>query len=466
MLGSRASLTIGLLSTCVLLASCGSAHPRDELLAAAARSVPADASASTSSSGTGATTAAGSGSAPGTASGASPAAAASGGAQAAGQPDPAAVPTAGGDPDAPPVGELQLIRVGTIGFNSGIGGAATRGGLAAIRAWEQWVNANGGVAGHQVEVLTADDAGDPAQSRAARQRLVDEEGVVAFVGNTDVLTGGNFLDFHAQTRVPVVGGIGASYYYDSPFYFPPNSYAPARFTATLAAVADQIPAGARVATIVCVEDRATCTDAGQTWNAEAGRFNLQVVYQAQVSIAQPDYTGECISARNAGADVVMLAMDSAGTERLARSCARQGFRPRFAGLIGSDALASVGELDGFIFASPSFPWTDTSVPARAAFADAMATYAPGENLDVNATSVWTSAVLFTRAIESLGPQAQITNEDVLRGLWSLRGDDLGGLTFPLTFTEGQAATPQVCYFPMSISGGQWSATGPSGITCR
>lgn len=447
MLINRSKQALVLFAAGALVASCGSSHSRGELRAAAERQV--DTASQTTGQATGTTVLQDLGATSDTT-----------------VPSQSIAPGAQARSERPGVtGSLQTIKVGTVGFNSGVGGAATRGGLAAIRAWEQWVNANGGVAGHRVQVLTADDAGDPAQSRAARQRLV-EEGVVAFVGNTDVLTGGNFLEYHAKTRVPVVGGIGASYYYDSPFYFPPNSYAPARFTATLAAVADQIPGGARVATIVCVEDRATCTDAGQTWNAQASRYKLDVVYQAQVSIAQPDYTGECIAARNADATVVLLAMDAAGTERLARSCARQGYRPRFAGLIGSDTLASVEALDRFIFASPSFPWTDTGAPNRAAFRRAMATYAPGVALDVNATSVWTSAVLFAHAIEAIDRRARITNEDVLRGLWALRNDDLGGLTYPLTFTEGQKTTPRVCYFPMTITGGKWSATGASGVTCR
>jgi branched-chain amino acid transport system substrate-binding protein len=371
--------------------------------------------------------------------------------------------TATGGSDA---GQPQPIKVGNVGIYSGVGGAVTRNGLSALKAWEQSVNAQGGVAGHPVQVVVADDGGDPAQSLAARKRLVDEEHVVAFVGDLDFLTGGSFFDYHAQTRVPVVGGAGPAFYYDSPFYFPQDTYAPPSFTATLAAVADQVPGGAKVATIVCVEDRANCTDAAKAWSAEASGFGQQVVYQAQVSIAQPDFTGECIAARNAGAEVLLLGLDSAASQRVAQSCARQGYHPRFAGNIGRQSLADVPNLDGFILASPSFPWTSKSDPERQAFATAMATYAPDAELDAFATSVWTSAVLFTRAVELAGPKAVITNEDVLRGLWSMHDETLNGLTYPLNFTEGQPAEKKVCYFLMVTAGGAWTTPNGDAIKCR
>ncbi|MEA3018715.1 MAG: branched-chain amino acid transport system substrate-binding protein [Actinomycetota bacterium] len=372
----------------------------------------------------------------------------------------------GPSPSAGATGSLRPIKIGNVGIYSGIAGASTRNGLGAIRAWEQTVNAHGGVAGHPVQVVVADDGGDPAQSAAARKRLVEEEHVVAFVGNMDFLTGGNFVAYHTQTRVPVVGGVGPSWYYDSPFYFPQVTFTPPLFTAALAAIADQVPGATKLATIVCVENRASCTDAGKAWAAEAPGFGQQIVYQAQVSTTQPDFTGECSAARSAGATVLLLALDASGTQRLAQSCSRQGYHPRLAGLLGSQSLADGPLLDGLMLPSPSFPWTSKSDPPRQAFATAMATYAPNAELDLLATQVWTSAVLFARAVELAGPKDVITNEDVLRGLWSMHGETLGGLTYPLTFTQGQPAAKKVCYFLMVIAGGKWTTPNGDTIRCR
>ena len=53
----------------------------------------------------------------------------------------------------------------------------------------------------------------------------------------------------------------------------------------------------------------------------------EVVYEGQISLAQPDMTAEMISARNAGADVVVTIADNATTIRVARSAHRQGYAP-------------------------------------------------------------------------------------------------------------------------------------------
>jgi branched-chain amino acid transport system substrate-binding protein len=75
-----------------------------------------------------------------------------------------------------------------------------------------------------------------------------------------------------------------------------------------------------------------------------------------------------------------------------------------------------------------------------------------------------AAKLFERAAAKLGENP--TGEDVLRGLWSLRDDTLGGLTVPLTFREGQRASPTFCYWPVRIQGGQWTAPQGSQPICQ
>ena len=50
---------------------------------------------------------------------------------------------------------------------------------------------------------------------------------------------------------------------------------------------------------------------------------------------------------------------------------------------------------------------------------------------------------------------------ILAGLWSLRGDTLGGLTGPLTFVEGQPAKSPACWFHLTIQDSVW--TTPDGF---
>jgi len=66
------------------------------------------------------------------------------------------------------------------------------------------------------------------------------------------------------------------------------------------------------------------------WAREAKGAGFDLVYQATSSIAQPDFTAECLSARNAGAQVLLPALDTNSVVRMVSSCARQGYAPSYA----------------------------------------------------------------------------------------------------------------------------------------
>ncbi len=42
-------------------------------------------------------------------------------------------------------------------------------------AWADWMNANGGINGHKVQVISVDDGGDPAKAQSAEKKLVDSD---------------------------------------------------------------------------------------------------------------------------------------------------------------------------------------------------------------------------------------------------------------------------------------------------
>ena len=70
--------------------------------------------------------------------------------------------------------------------------------------------------------------------------------------------------------------------------------------------------------------------------------------------------------------------------------------------------------------------------------------------------------LFEKAAANLPDNP--TSEDILRGLWAMRNETLGGLSGPLTFIEGQPAAPLTCYWPVRAKDGKWVApTGGQGV---
>jgi branched-chain amino acid transport system substrate-binding protein len=189
------------------------------------------------------------------------------------------------------------------------------------------------------------------------------------------------------------------------------------------------------------------------------KVGLQVVYEAQVSIAAPDYTAQCLGARNAGAEGVFVSVDTQSIGRLANNCASVGFKPTFGwpAQVTSDTQLSRPELDGAIVSNAVAPWFLDTLPAVAEFRAAMTRFAPSVPIDGSAIQGWTSGKLLERAGRSL---AAATSAEILKGLWSLSGDDLGGLTYPLTFKEtdpNNGVNMRMCFFDVRIQSGRWAS---------
>jgi hypothetical protein len=122
---------------------------------------------------------------------------------------------------------------------------------------------------------------------------------------------------------------------------------------------------------------------------------------------------------------------------------------------GSSATAVLTadpQLDGMIIGMNVAPWT-VNTPAVSEFLSALKRYAPGVAPGGAAITGWVSAKLFQAA--ALHAPDPTTSQSILDGLWSIQGDDLGGLTQPLTFTQNQVAPQTLCYWVMQIKGGQY-----------
>src|SRR5581483_8281335 len=250
-------------------------------------------------------------------------------------PKPGAPAPGAPTPAAPAVpGDGKPIVIGSIGTNSGPAGAPIKTFSEGVQIWVKAVNARGGVNGHPVKHIIADDGGDPARTQALYQDLVENKGVIAFVANGDCFGGQTAVGYVNKKRVPVVGGIACGdWFYDSALYFP---YAPEgvmNWSSMVGAMAQRwLPKGLKKFGSMTCAEAVTCRAADKLWHEQgrAKEVGFEPVSRTQISIAQPDYTAECLSAQRAGAQVLAIASDSASVHRIAAACARQNYKPMFA----------------------------------------------------------------------------------------------------------------------------------------
>ena len=378
-----------------------------------------------------------------------------------------APPAPGGDTAAPappvPGGAKSPVILASVGTYSGPAGGVLAPIMAGSQVWVKWINQKGGLNGHKINLLVYDDAGDPARHSAQVKEAVERRGAIAFLSNAEAVTGQSGVAYITSKRVPVVGMSGGeNWAAESPMYFPQKSFGPGLyrlFPRTFAPMV--VPKGlTKWGVVYCVEAQG-CKDVAKTFADEADKLGYKLVYQAQASIAQPDFTAECLAARNAGVQAIQVNLDQTSIERFAAACSRQGYQPQY--LMPTQGVAERLKdnplLDGAISVSDVFPWFIEGTPAVDEFHAAMKSFGGNVPPGLGPAEGWVSGKLFEVAAANLTEPP--TTAQILTGLWKVRNNTLSGLTAPLTFTENQATQPYACGALITTRKGQWVAPDPT-----
>jgi branched-chain amino acid transport system substrate-binding protein len=362
---------------------------------------------------------------------------------------------------------LSPIVLGSVGEQSGLFGSIIGGGALAVQAWAAWVNASGGIHCHPVKYYLADDGADPTRQQALVQQEVEQDHVVAFLQMDSALTGQASVAYLAAHDIPVIGSEGASNWFnENPDYFPATASGDAMIEAGFAGMVEvgKQKGFTKYGTINCIEVP-LCSSLYNFDPGLANKFGVQIVYRGQGSLVQPDYTSDCQGAKQAGAQILFVALDPNSIERFGQSCSDVGYHPVVftVGQLLSPALPTDPELAGVYAVSITYPWMLTANPVVAQQAQVIDKYAPGLAVNAQTMQGWVAAQLFDDAVANIPDQT--TSQAILDGLWTIHDDDLGGTTYPLTFVKGQDAPKQYCGWLIEIVNGQFTSPGSSSKVC-
>ena len=375
----------------------------------------------------------------------------------------AGTPAAGAAPGPVAAATKAPITIGNVGDYSGIVGSVLKDGAPMSQVVARYLNDNGGLNGHPVKVVVGDAAGDPSRALSIVRDMVESKGVIVFMANFWVLSANGARAYLEEKKIPVVGGdVASAVWFKSPMLFPMG----ASFdTLSVGSLKTMVERGhKKIAIAYCAEVEA-CNVYHDAANARAASVGATIVYSAQVSLAQPDYTAECLQAQRSGAEALMLGVESTALSRFARSCKQQGFTPPLvtASLSMIASTAKDANLEGILAPVATFPFAANDSPATKEYKAALARYAPTLEESGTTSAAWVSGALLREASKALPDQP--TSADFLKGLWQIKSNNLGGLTGPLTFREGQPAPDFTCYFLQSIAGGKFTAPIGTKQTC-
>jgi len=322
----------------------------------------------------------------------------------------------------------------------------------AAEAWASWTNAHGGIDGHQVHLTVKDDGYNPSTSLSDAQSLVEQDHVLAIIDNSD--EDQSWASYAKEQGVPVLGDTDTEAGYTNSDFFTPGM----TFNNSAAAEADAMKkAGVtKVADVYCAEV-AICAQSVPLLATALKKVGGSVVYSAAIGFAAPNYTAQCLAAKQAGAKGIEVGDASGVVVKVAANCASQGYEPlEFGGdgTVSKSWLTTPG-MQGNVDVQPDVPWFVHDAGTKEMY-EALDKYAPsvpsGPNMGEVVVQDWSELIEFQMALEAAHPSGTPTAATILKGLYALpKGTTLGGIAPPLAgFVKGKPANNS-CFYLMGIN---------------
>jgi len=336
---------------------------------------------------------------------------------------------------------------------------------AVVQAWASWVNSHGGLDGHQVQVIVKDDGYSASASLTDVTQLIEQDHVIALLDNSDEASAWTTLA--KQDKVPVFGGTETAAGYTNTDFFPPGGTF--NLSTPAGAAIDKAHGVKKVADLYCVEV-AICAQSVAEVKTALHNVGLSLVYSAGIGYAAPNYTAQCLAAKQSGATSMEVADATAIVVKVAETCAAQGYTPKELSADGTVAIAwlSLPAMQGNIDTQSEVPWFVHDAATKDMYA-ALDKYAPtvpkSPNFGEIVVQAWAAGVLLQAAVAAGHLTSTPTSAEITAGLYNLpKGTDLGGLTPPLHFTRGKPAS-NGCFFVMGIEHKKFVTLDGGKYTC-
>ena len=358
------------------------------------------------------------------------------------------------------------VKVGNISSIAGLGGVFS-GFQAGVKGYFDYYNANGGIDGTKVELTAIDDAADPGKAAAAARKLVQQDKVLAIVGQASLADAATAKYFGAQ-GIPVLGGWATSSAYHKPNtnmfvslegpnppYCPlwSSNLAKAEGVKSMAFIAQDFPAATKDADCrITAAKNVGVTVAGP---------------RIDVALTAADYRPAVQRAMKTGADAIYFSTGTDGQLKGIQAGEQLGFKGKYiatqpAGL--EQGLAKMASaLDNRVLTSGFSLLPSDPDSTNAAFKKGMAQFQPKFKDEITAVSGWAAGKLFADALKAAGADQKAIIS------WASQQKDyaFGGRQGPVDYTLG--STPNPCTTQLVLKGGKFvradSAKQPPQFDC-
>jgi branched-chain amino acid transport system substrate-binding protein len=363
-------------------------------------------------------------------------------------------------------GSAKPWIIATIGTLSGSEGPAYGGCSVAVKAWADQVNAQGGINGHPIRLIVEDDQSSGPLGLTEVMNLWQNDHIDAIVSsctNEDSA----WMPYAISHGIPIIGGQATDSYWSSSKYVFPDATGFPSFNYSVADGAKT--AGFKTFGVAYCEEAPSCAEGVPAIAASAKSIGLDMVWKGEVAGTETSYTAQCLSAKQSGAQAILVEAVVGVFPRFVSDCAAQSYTPYYlsSGFSTTPDLASVAGLQNrMVGIMLTFPWVQDNTPATKAFHAAMKKYAPHTAIANSASTAdgWLSAQIFEYAAKRV--TGDPSTAALLHSMWtSFHDQTLGGLMPPTTYHEAPNVATK-CFTFVGIAHDKYDLPWGAGFRCQ
>lgn len=320
--------------------------------------------------------------------------------------------------------------------------------MAALRVWEQDVNARGGINGRKVEIRQDDDGYVPQRALQGVKRLVEVEGIFGLIGTSGSAMLQAMLPYINEQHLPTINGMAVA----AAHFTPPNktvfvvgpTYCQEISAAMNFLVKSKNLQKEKFALVY--QDDEFGEDVRCGYQKAIKELGLQSVAEIPFKRGTKDFSAEILNIKRLGATFLTSGGVVAEHSTMLKEAAKNQMNLTFLGLHSAhlppvQALAGAAG-DGYYAADFVPPLTDTSVPGVVKFMALAQKYlTPDEIKSLNryTFTAYVGALLMEDAIRRCGKA--LTRACVVEKLETTKNFGTDGLVSPINFTPSTRHSP-------------------------
>ena len=356
--------------------------------------------------------------------------------------------TLGGALAAEPGVTDSTVILGSVTPVSGPPSLLGKAHMAALRVWEQDVNARGGINGRKVEIRQDDDGYVPQRAVQGVKRLVEVEGIFGLIGTSGSAMLQAMLPYINEQHLPTINGMAVA----AAHFTPPNKTVfviGPTYCQELSAGMKYLVAAKKLQKekfALVYQDDEFGNDVRCGYQKAVKELGLNSVSEIAFKRGTKDFSAEMLSLKRAGATFLASGGVVAEHSMLMKEAAKNQM-PMTILAVHSAHLTPVQALagaagDGYFVADYVPPLTDLSVPGMAKFIGLAQKYiSADEQKSLNRYSItaYVGALLMEDAIRRCGKA--LTRACVVEKLETTKNFSTDGLASPINFAPNDRHSP-------------------------